>query len=89
METYKHGLTNIVVLDIFNQVFFQYFQEHHRMKQLLASQEIVHPCLFSSLKEAIRPLMGDADTEKKQKKENVFKKLFCFNLFKCFDRTST
>nr|CAB3260581.1 uncharacterized protein LOC100175538 [Phallusia mammillata] len=35
---------------------FEAPKERHRMKQLLASQEIIHPRLFHSLKEAMHPL---------------------------------
>nr|XP_039264725.1 uncharacterized protein LOC120340516 [Styela clava] len=41
---------------------FEAPKERHRMKQLLASQEILHPKLFYSLKEALRPLMSKNET---------------------------
>ena len=33
-------------------------QERHRMKQLLAAQELLFPKLFASLQAAMRPLMA-------------------------------
>lgn len=34
------------------------WQERHRMKQLLAAQELLFPKLFASLQAAMRPLMA-------------------------------
>ena len=34
------------------------FQERHRTKQLLASQEILFPRLYSSILSAIKPVMA-------------------------------
>ena len=34
------------------------FQERHRMKQLLAVQEVIHPRLFFSLSSAMKPIMS-------------------------------
>ncbi|XP_076823513.1 uncharacterized protein LOC143469641 [Clavelina lepadiformis] len=41
---------------------FEAPKERHRMKQLLASQEILHPRLFNSLKEAMMPLFSKSRT---------------------------
>lgn len=41
---------------------FEAPKERHRMKQMLASQEVLHPKLFFSIKEALRPLMGATRT---------------------------
>ena len=35
-----------------------YMQERHRMKQLLAAQELLFPKLFPSLQAAMKPLMA-------------------------------
>ena len=37
-------------------------QERHRMKQLLAAQELVFPRLFASLQAAMKPLMSRSTT---------------------------
>ncbi|XP_002119654.2 uncharacterized protein LOC100175538 [Ciona intestinalis] len=39
---------------------FEAPKERHRVKQLLASQEILHPRMFFSLREALYPLMGNS-----------------------------
>ena len=38
------------------------YQERHRMKQLLAAQELVFPRLFASLQAAMKPLMARSTT---------------------------
>ena len=37
-------------------------QERHRMKQLLAAQELVFPRVFASLQAAMKPLMSRSTT---------------------------
>lgn len=34
------------------------WQERHRIKQLLASQEILHPHLYNSMMSAMKPIMA-------------------------------
>jgi tRNA 2-thiocytidine biosynthesis protein TtcA len=36
--------------------------QRYQMKQLLATQEHLHPSLFANLLSAMRPLMGQAPT---------------------------
>ena len=47
-------------------------KERHRMKQLLAAQEILFPKLFSSLQAAMRPLMARNKTGIESRKSECF-----------------
>lgn len=58
-------------------LWFFFFQERHRTKQLLAQQEILFPYLFASLRSAMRPLISFRQTGEETKAYHRMTTSFC------------
>ncbi len=55
----------------YSSISFFILQERHRVKQLLAAQEILFPNLFKSLQSALKPLMARKRTQIENKGSSI------------------